>query len=90
MALKFDGLDDAIIGFCTQGPTNARIAYDYDRIVEILVSQGMTEDEANEFAEFNIVGAWVGEGTPVVVTLMSPEETLEMFEEEEDGNPTQQ
>lgn len=84
MALKFDGLDEAIIGFCTQGPNKARIAYDYDLIINALMSQGMTEDDANEFAEFNIVGAWMGEDTPLIVTMMSPEETLEMFAQEEE------
>lgn len=82
MALKFDGLDNAIIGFCTQGPMSSRLAYDYDRIIEILISQGMTEDEAVEFADFNVLGAWMGEDTPIVVTLMSPEEALEVVAEE--------
>ena len=89
MALKFDGLDDAIIGFCTQGPNRSRIAYDYDRIIDILVDQGMTEDEANEFAEFNVLGAWMGEETPVVVTLMRAEDTLQMFAEEEEEETRQ-
>ena len=27
----------------------------------------MTQEEANEFFEFNVVGAWVGEQTPIFV-----------------------
>ena len=26
---------------------------------------GMTHDEATEFFEFNVVGSWVGEETPI-------------------------
>lgn len=89
MALKFDGLDDAIIGFCTQGSNKARVAYDYDRIVDIFIEQGMTEDEAAEYVGFNVLGAWMGEETPVVVTLMRAEDTLQMFAEEEEEETRQ-
>ncbi len=30
----------------------------------------MSHDEATEFFEFNILGAWVGEGTPCFVKLL--------------------
>ena len=30
---------------------------------------GMTQEEALEFFEFNVVGAWVGEQTPIFVCL---------------------
>ena len=36
-------------------------------IVEKLVSEGMTQEEAFEFVEFNIEGAYVGEETPIIV-----------------------
>jgi hypothetical protein len=39
---------------------------------------GMTEEEAIEFFEFNVVGAYVGGGTPVYVRVGSkPEDVLD-------------
>ena len=66
--LVADGLEDALLGIGWQ--FNRRIAvYDYQKCLEILERDGMTRDEAVEFFEFNVVGAWVGEGTPVFLEL---------------------
>lgn len=67
--LVADGLDDALLGIGWQ--FNKRIAvYDYHKCLQILVERdGMTRDEAVEFFEFNVVGAWVGEGTPVFLEV---------------------
>jgi hypothetical protein len=39
--------------------------YDVQKCIANLMAKGMTEDEANEFFEFNTEGTWVGDGTPV-------------------------
>jgi len=61
-----DGLDDAIIGVgerCGQPPV---VVYNVTKVLEILEHRdGMTPDEAVEFFDFNIVGAWMGWATPV-------------------------
>jgi hypothetical protein len=65
----FDGLDDAIIGhaYLRQSQTHV-VVYDYDKIVEALMKrQGMNRKVAREYADFNIVGAYLGEFTPVIV-----------------------
>ena len=63
-----DGLDDAIIGI-TSGinPKGMCVVYDYDKCVEIFVKDGMSDFEAIEWMEFNVVNAYVGENTPVFV-----------------------
>ena len=71
--LQADGLEDALIGICHQFGRPAVAAYDYDKVIEILKSQSMTHEEAVEFFEFNIVGAWVGEYTPVFIALYENE-----------------
>ena len=38
----------------------------------------MTEEEAIEYLEFNTIGAWVGEKTPMFVSLTTMEEIDEM------------
>ena len=41
-----------------------RIIYDYEKMIEVLM-QDMTQDEAMEYFDFNILGAYVGEYTPI-------------------------
>ena len=43
------------------------VAYDTTKLVEVL-SRTMSVDEAYEYFEFNILGAYVGERTPMFVT----------------------
>lgn len=66
-AVKWDGLDAAIVGSVERcGGPGPILCYDFDLMVEALVTGGMTHEEAAEFADFNIVGAYVGPGTPFV------------------------
>ena len=58
-----DGLDDAFLGITRDDPPRA--VYSYERLLDLLVEQGMTTAEAAEYYEYNIVGAYVGERTPV-------------------------
>ena len=62
-----DGFDDAILGVAERIGMEAVVAYSTPKIIEIL-ARDMTEDEAVEYFEFNILGAYVGERTPVFVT----------------------
>lgn len=59
-----DGFDDAIIGF---DPNLWKVVYSRYKVIRIIFenSQGMTEQEAIEFAEYNIFGAYMGKKTPV-------------------------
>ena len=65
----FDGLDKAIIGFGYNWASQKDVAiYSYDKILKILVDRdNMDVDEAVEYIAFNIVGAYIGEYTPIVV-----------------------
>ena len=69
--LLADGLEDAFIGFF-QRINEPRIAvYDYEKCIQILMERdNMDEDEADEYLQFNTVGAWVGEGTPAFIYPM--------------------
>jgi len=64
-AVTWDGCDDAIIGVGSRCGQNTVFVYDYDRLVQVFVRDGMTEEEAVDWVDYNIVGAWVGEGTPI-------------------------
>ncbi len=43
------------------------LAYDVNIILSNLVNQGMTEEEAEEFYQFNIVGAYMGIYQPTYI-----------------------
>jgi hypothetical protein len=62
--LVMDGFDDAIMGI-GQRFTDHFVVYDLKKVIAKLMEQGMSEEEAIEFHEFNQLGAWVGPGTPV-------------------------
>ena len=65
--LSEEEFDEAIIGVSERIGDEPVVAYDTTKIVEIL-SRSMTVDEAYEYFEFNILGAYVGEKTPVFIT----------------------
>lgn len=69
--LYADGFEDALIGLGWQH-TKLIAIYDYDKCVEILIMrEDMTHEEAIEWMEYNVVGSYVGEYTPI---FMLPKE----------------
>jgi len=59
-----DNFDSAIIGVCV-GFDSGRVVYDARQMVEVLLQEGTTEEEAWEYLEFNTFGAYVGKQTPI-------------------------
>jgi len=67
-ALLCDGFDEAIIGMAERINLGPIVAYDIDKMLEIMVERdGMTYEEAMEYFDYNILGAWLGENTPVYI-----------------------
>ena len=76
--LKWDGFDNAIIGVGERCTTDSMIVYDYDKMVKVLVTRDdMSYEEAEEYIDYNIVGAWIGDTTPIIVTKKNIEEIEE-------------
>ena len=65
-ALKADGFDDAILGISSRIGDDSLLAYDYDKCIKIL-QKDLSYEEAVEYMEFNVVGSYVGEGTPIFI-----------------------
>ena len=70
--LKIDGHDDAIIGPAMVWPEDGNLrnvlVYDAEKIRDLLMKRdGMTMEEAREYIEFNIEGAYMGPHTAIVV-----------------------
>jgi len=71
--LKADGFDEAIIGTAygttvrdDEGPV---LVYDMQKCIDILMDGAvdMTREEATEYFDFNVLGAFMGPQTPIFV-----------------------
>jgi len=60
--LKADGFDEAIIGL--EEPS-LRLIYSVKKTIDILLEEGMTEEDALEHFYYNVSGAYVGDLTPI-------------------------
>jgi hypothetical protein len=70
-AMLLSGHDNAIIGYIERYGQESIACYDYHKVIENLMAmmgEGESEEERYEMAvewyEYNIIGAWVGDGTP--------------------------
>lgn len=63
--------DDAIVGVGERAGMATSVIYDTQRVVDILVTHhGMNDEEAVEYFYYNIVGAYVGEHTPIFLSTL--------------------
>ena len=70
--VKIDGYDEAIIGpamvWTEDGSLRDVLVYDGEGIRQILMKRdGMSMEDAREFIEFNIEGAYMGPHTAIIV-----------------------
>ena len=78
----WDGYDDCIIGVGTRcGMTDVFIYDKHKMITKLARRDDMTYDEALEFIDFNIAGAFIGEDTPILVDRMTRAEIKNYIEE---------
>jgi hypothetical protein len=60
------GLDSAIIGITESFGGGQNLLYSKDKVIEILMTRdGMTEEEAHEYYDYNIIGLYVNESNPI-------------------------
>ncbi len=65
--------EDAIIGIAHRFGTEPIVAYDYDKVLELLTERFKEERspdphmDAVEWFDFNIIGTWVGDKTPIFI-----------------------
>lgn len=66
--LQMDGYDDCIIGVAERCSQKPLLVYCREKIVDQLMKDGLTYEDAQEHIDFNMAGAWVGEGTPLILS----------------------
>jgi|TARA_R110002020_G_scaffold61315_1_gene165126 hypothetical protein len=63
----FDNIEDAFVGVAERFGMGPVATYDYNKCIEIYMQDGMTLEEAVEYFNFNVIGLWAGDKTPVFV-----------------------
>ena len=70
--LLASGLEGAFLGIGRRCGQPDLAIYSIPKAIRILVTRdGMSEEAAREYLEFNSIGAWMGTHTPVWVEVMS-------------------
>ena len=62
--LLADGLEEDFIGIVYQFNTPLAI-YSKSKAIQCLMDKGMDEEQAYEYFDYNVAGAYVGEQTPI-------------------------
>jgi hypothetical protein len=67
--LSADGFEDAVIGVAYDKATSTyRVVYSRTKCIEVLMTRdGMEYEDAVEFFDFNVEGAYMGDETPIYV-----------------------
>lgn len=66
-AILWDGLDSCLVGVSADG----KAIYSMDKLLEHFeLYEDMNEQDAIEHIEYNILGAYVGEYTPIYIHLL--------------------
>lgn len=63
-AIRFDGIDDAIIGT----DYNGWLVYDHSKMIDAFMRQGMAADDAIEWIDYNVLSINGGNGFTVIFT----------------------
>lgn len=68
-ALILEEFKDALIGY-TENTFFSNVAvYDFEKCISLLIEQGMSVESAVEYFEFNVLGAYMGNNSPVFVSM---------------------
>ena len=68
-----DEYDACIVGIGYRFNAGPLAVYSIPLVLQVMKGWGMDDEEAQEFFEFNTIGAWMGDGTPMFVHLFDRE-----------------
>ena len=68
-AIILDGFNEAIVGITEEFGGIKRLLYSKDKILKILQENLMTQSEAEEYYDYNIVGLYAGDQNPIFLDL---------------------
>jgi hypothetical protein len=68
-AIMYDGLDDALVGMISRAGTEPLALYDRSKLVDLLISHGLSNEQAENYICYNIEGCWAGPHTPFLASF---------------------
>jgi hypothetical protein len=72
--VMFEGFDDAIIGYAERAGLPVVALYDREKCIQILIEKDKSSrEDTEEYLDFNVVNAYVGDHTPIFATFLEPE-----------------
>lgn len=63
--LLADGFEEAFLGMVKGASQEPKACYDRNKCIEILMEEGLSEEDAEEHFDFNVIGSYVGPFTPM-------------------------
>jgi len=79
LTLFADGFDDAVIGIDMNSEV-PRVVYGVEKMIFILMHRdGMSEEEALEYLDYNVFSSYLGSGTPIYINQMSSDEIKDII-----------
>jgi hypothetical protein len=70
-ALLYDGCDASLVGVGGRCGQPDLAVYDYHKLIEVFEEKFSDDDDpqmaAQEWVDFNIVGGWIGDLTPIIL-----------------------
>ena len=64
------GLESCVLGYVEVFGKSPVILLDREAVIKTYMKDGMSEEDAEEYFEFNVLGAYVGEDTPAFATIL--------------------
>lgn len=74
--MLLDGYDDCLEGMCIRFGQEPVAIYSYEKVIAKLMSEGLDEVDAQEWFDYNMIGAWVGDRTPAFIVHDIEEEWI--------------
>lgn len=72
-ALVMHEYAEAFIGMSERWGQPSVAVYSWSGIRNVLMRDGLSYEEADEYISFNVAGAWMGDGTPILVQEVADE-----------------
>jgi hypothetical protein len=70
-----DGFDEALVGYIELAGSHNVALYDRDKCIQILMDDhGMDDEEAIEYFDYNVTGAYMGPNTPAFATFLTEDD----------------
>jgi hypothetical protein len=70
------GFEEAILGYCDHNGKDL-VVYSADSCVEIMmIRDGFTYDQAVEWVQYNVIGSYAGEETPLFIWSESSDRSV--------------